>query len=337
MKNESKDAARPIVKLHQRVGQEETETMKKSSKLYLAAAVCIGAGIVFTAGGIMAGGWPGVAVNSHGIRMLGDKREEYVLEKTKLSDFTSADIHLRYGEFAVIPSDDYYLEYCLSGDGREPEYEIKDGTFVFEEEPAASEGFQIMSFGVSDMRRSHYMNLYVPKDVYFENFDLNHEYGDAQAENLQGTSIKLNLDYGDLHAGTIQGEQVELDLTYGKMDADEITVSQKLEISMDYGDLKVQTLEGENLNIEDKSGDVTIGELILKKHGRISLDYGSAKMCLSGMLEEFTLNLNTDYGEIHVPGTGRFEQETDEQSFYQEGTGNKSLTVSCSSGDITIS
>lgn len=350
--------------------------MKKSSKVYLAAAVCIGVGIVFTAGGIMAGGWPGVAVNSHGIRMLGDRREEYILEKTKLSDFTSADIHLRYGDFSVIPSDDYYLEYCLNGDGREPEYEIEDETFVFEEAPAASEGFQIMSFGISDMRRSHYMNLYVPEDVYFENFDLNHEYGDVQAEKLKGTSIKLNLDYGDLYAGTIQGEKAEVNLTYGTMDAEEITGSQKLEISMnygdltvenlnapengsvnlengnaslvsctagnmtidlEYGDLKVQMIKGDNLNIENKSGDVTLGELALEKKGTISLEYGNAKMGLSGILEEFTLNLNTDYGEIHVPGTGRFEHETDEKNFYQQGTGDKILTVSLSSGDITIS
>lgn len=351
--------------------------MKKNSKVYIAAAVCIGIGIVLTAGGIMAGGRPGVSVGSDGIRMLGDRnREDYVLEKTKLDDFSSVEMNLDYGDFHLIPSDGYYLEYCLSGNSQKPKYEVNNGTFIFSEKPVVSYvQFQIMSFDFHEFLGQYYVNLYVPEDIYFENFVLNNDSGNAGIETLEGKSIDIQLSYGDLSADTIGGETVKIDLASGNLEAGQVTGRQKLDISLDYGDLeaeslnaagsgemdlgsgnltldsciagdmsmnldygdlKIQVMKGSSLMLDNSSGNVTIGELTLEDKGIFTLDYGDAKVGIGDDLTGYTMNLNTDYGEISVPESGKLTKEEEEQSCRLEGTGDKKLEIDCSSGDITV-
>lgn len=352
--------------------------MKKNSKIYIAAAACVGIGIVLTAGGIMAGGIPGVSIGSDGIRMLGDRnREGYLLEKTELEEFSSVEMDVDYGNFRLIPSDGYYLEYCLNGRNQKPEYEVNHNTLIFNEKSAANHvQFQLISFGISEVHEEYYVNLYVPEDVYFENFVLENGGGDAEIENLKGGSIDLHLDYGTLSADVIEGDTVKIELESGKMEAEQVTGREELKISLDYGDLtaetlnaagtgkvvlssgnmtldsciakdmqmhldygdaKIQEMKVDSLEIANESGNVTIGELALEDQGSLTLDYGDANIGIGDDFTGYTMDLRTDYGEITVPEAGRLIKEDDEQSYRLEGTQDKKLEISCSSGDIMVS
>lgn len=263
--------------------------MKKSNKIYIAAAVCIGAGIILTAGGIMAGGKPGVALSSDGIRMLGDaQKEDYVLEKTELEAFSSVEMNLDYANFKLIPSDGYYLEYCLGGNSQKPKYEVKNGKFVFEEKPVVNYvQFQIMSFGISEYYGQYCVNLYVPEDVYFDTFVLNNSSGDAEIGDLKGKSIELYLGYGKLSADSIEGNTVELTLESGNLEAEKVSAGESLEITMSYGDLNAETLKSADLAIRNSAGNIKTEGLYADMKGDINLDYGNLQMtdCRAGELK----------------------------------------------------
>ncbi|MDO4306199.1 MAG: DUF4097 family beta strand repeat-containing protein [Eubacteriales bacterium] len=311
--------------------------MKKNSRIYIAAAVCIGIGIICTAGGIMAGGRPGVSLGSDGIRMLGDdNRDDYILEKTKLEEISAVEMNLDYGDFHLIPSDGYYLEYSLSGHSQKPKYEVNNGTLIFNEKPIVSYvQFQIMDFDLPSARGQYYVNLYVPEDVYFDTFVLNNNSGNAEIETLRGEAIKLYLGYGKLSAESIAGDTVEASLDSGDMEAGEITGGKKLEITMDYGNLQLddctagelnvtlesgslsaERLAAETLEIHDSYGGVKAEDLTVTGAGKFTLDSGNLTIgtCKAGDME-----MNLEYGNLKV-----------------QSMNGESLTVDNSSGDVEI-
>lgn len=171
--------------------------MKTSSKMYIAGTICIGAGILFAAGGILTGGRPGVAIGPDGIHMAGDSRKEvYILEKTPLESFSSAEIFVTHGDFSLIPSDGYYLEYELDGE-QEPGFQVQDGTFTFQERPMDNYlQFGMISWDMELTGEACYVKLYVPEDVFFESFVLNKESGNLLLGACRAEDLSIHLESG---------------------------------------------------------------------------------------------------------------------------------------------
>lgn len=349
--------------------------MKKRNKWYLAAGGCIAAGVILVSVGVAAGGWPGITISSKGIHFVGDARENgaYILEKTELEDFSSADISLDYGDFQLIPSDGFYLEYCLSPGSREPEYSVKDGTLSFKEHPGNE--IMIMNLGTDwfDGENADYeVKLYVPEDMVFEKFILDNESGDIQAENVEAKTLDWNVEYGDLTAESVKGDQVTITAESGNCTIGACK-AETLVFDSEYGDIKLETCEAKEGNIRLESGSLKIqeanlGETVLESaYGDVSFQkcemdkaditmesgklemlkaklgetkiesaYGDVTVELEDEEASYTMDLSTEYGTIEAPKAGRHFSQDDEESFQMDGSGNKKLTIQCESGDIRI-
>lgn len=200
--------------------------MKTRGKMYIAGTICIGAGILFAAGGILAGGRPGVAIGPDGIHMAGDSWKEIcVLEKTPLEDFSSAEIFVKHGDFSLIPSDGYYLEYQLEGE-QEPSFQVQEGTFTFQERPMENDlQFGIFFWDMDITDEACYVKLYVPEDVFFESFVLNQESGNLLLGACRAEDLSIYLESGQAQIQLAEDPSeyhMELKTEYGSIQAPDV-------------------------------------------------------------------------------------------------------------------
>lgn len=318
--------------------------MKRTGKIYAAAAICIGLGIALTGGGILAGGWPGMAVGREGIRMADDfYKEAHRLEKTELEEFSSADIRINSGNFYILPSDGFYLEYCLSGTGQKPSYTVEDNKFVFEE--TADFEFYIMNFEIGRPQEEYYMKLYVPEDIYLDALRLKGSSGNAFMDKLSAGNIDVELSYGNLEAGEIQAEEMKLSLGSGAVDFERLLTKENLDIRLEsgnltgeellagtfaidntYGNIKVKEAEAKKAEFSLNSGNLTCEELAVTEDLSIRLESGELK---TEKLSAQTFVIDSTYGNLTF---GELEAEKAEIS---ANTGNVKAET-CSGGSFLM-
>lgn len=349
----------------------------KTKKFYLAAAVCLAAGAVFAVAGFVAGGRPGVVAGFDGIRLTGGGAyDDYILEKTPLEEFDSAEISLEYADFELAPADGFYLEYRIDGSGRKPEYAVKDGVFTFSEREASNFiRMHILDFNISPGHGQYKVTLYVPEDVLFEKFKLENDNGDVSLGELRAKAAELSMEYGDLSADVVEGDQVELEAENGGIEAGEVTGHKKLEVELEYGDMEAEAVSGaevsiqnqsgnvdlqklqsdgqaelameygdltiqeaaaERLFVENSNGDVKIEKLTPGSDSVLTLEYGNAEVGVRGGAASCAMSLYTEYGSIDAPESGMHLSDDDGESCRIEGDSSKQLEISCESGDITV-
>ena len=309
--------------------------MRRGKKVMLAGAGCIGAGIVLTAAGAMAGGTVGMLLDSSGIHMAGDAREEaHILEKTELPEFTSADIAIDSGDFRLAASDGYYLEYSLDGNHREPEYGVENGTFVFSEASSVN----LINLGLalwetSDAAKNQ-VTLYVP-EMIFEEFALKNSYGDADLGSLSGKSVKISLESGDLKAETIEAQDLSVSNSYGDVKI-ENGKADTANLSLESGNLESGTIETRDLSVSGSYGDLAM-ENCKAETADFELESGDAVVNIAEDIAAYDIELNTESGQIYAPEIGTRTGTDDEEKFRFNAGGEKKLTISSSYGDIHLS
>lgn len=355
--------------------------MKKKAKIYTIGACCIAAGILITGAGIAAGGWPGVSVSSTGVHTAGNhnKKEPYVLEKTKLDEFDNINIHLEYADFDIIPSDDFYLEYRLLGSQNTPEFNTDNKTLTLKEIP--NNNGQIMFFNFGSFywgdndayeNEKYYVKLYVPEDKVYDEVKIFSSSGDFSAATLEAQDLSLEVEYGDIDADTINGKSLNLSMDSGNFKVEEVK-SDTMTLTNDYGYTRIRDLNAGTAEIEVDSGDVNVDKAIIDDltlsdsygavkfsyadiaEARISMssgdlsildavigsleadsEYGDVDVHLRDDPSSYTMKLKTEYGSVNVPYDGSYISGDDVERFEMEGKIGKSLKISCDSGDITV-
>ncbi len=308
-------------------------------------------------------------------------REEihsYVLEKTKLEDFSEASITISYANVAIIPSDGYYLEYCLDGTCEAPAYNISNGKFEFKEGAVQRKyQFNMNPFGYPfiyyENQEPFYLNLYVPKEQYFEllsiyndsgNVDIEQlqakkaeltlDYGNLNLENFTGDSLSLTLDSGNVEFGTISCKEFTVYNDYGNLTGDNLSASTSVSAELDSGNFEVQQLSTDTFSLTNNYGNTDIysftsangtfsidsGNLSLLdadfKNITVSNDYGNADLELRQAITEYNYDLFAEYGTISVNGK-TLETNDDGESSYQKDNGkDRKIKIGCDSGNITI-
>lgn len=351
--------------------------MKKKTKIYTIGACCVAAGIMLSAVGIAAGGWPGVSISATGIHSTGNRpdKKAHVLEKTKLEEFNKVSMDIDYADLEIIPSDDYYIEYRLSGSDGEPEYKIDNDSLIFREKPKNG-NFMFFNFGnfswSNDYNEKYYVKLYMPEDKMYEKIQIYNDSGDLNAGILKAEDMSLEVEYGDIGVESLNSKTLAVSLDSGDFKAKEV-YTDTLELNNDYGKVIVGELTADSANIQLESGKTaidksTINNLTLdSSYGGVklgsahisdgSIDMESGKLEILGAVlgnvevnsaygdvaiqlednpETYAMKLKTEYGSVNVPFDGRYISEDDEERFEMSGKGGKSLEISCESGDITV-
>lgn len=242
--------------------------------------------------------------------------EPHVLEKTKLEEFSEISICLNYAEVSILPSDDFYLEYSLDGKCSKPDYGVSDGKFHFQEGQTQNPyRISLNLFHGPVYQEPFYMNLYVPKEQYFDLIHMSIESGNLEIDQLNAKKADLFLTYGNLNLGAFTGDTLEiasesgnidtetvtcgrltLSNSYGDYTGDTVSVSEKGTFSLESGNLKISSLTGGNYTVNSMYGTCTVDRFQAEK-GTFSLESGDLEI---SSLTADAFFANASYGNCTI-------------------------------------
>lgn len=157
-------------------------------------------------------------------------------------------------------------------------------------------------------------------DFQTSNLEFSNSYGDSTFTNIN-TGEKLFLT-------DMNYEDVNISMSSGKLKITNLKIS-NVDISNSYGDVILDKVIADKLRSSLSSGNLDISEADLKK---IDLDnsYGDVTLELIGSDTDYSLDLNTSYGEIRI-GNNKYEDHYDTN--YE---GPRKINADLSNGDIRI-
>ncbi|MCI8484286.1 MAG: DUF4097 domain-containing protein [Lachnospiraceae bacterium] len=309
--------------------------MRRNKFLALILGIAIAAGLLGSAAIIFTGIRSQSTVSaSRNSDQVKKSLEPYILEKTKLDEFSEISINLDEANLFLLPADGFYLEYRLSSLYLEPDYGVSNGKFHFRE-GSLQTSFHFL-FGNPASRGPFYLNLYVPADQYFDLFHLHLESGNTELEQLNVKKADLSLSYGNLTLGSFTGDTLDISIDSGHTEWDSVTCKE-LKISASYGDITGDVLSVSNhadLNLDSGSLDLKNAKL---ENTDISSEYGNITLDLEDSCSDYNYDLKAEYGTIELDGT-KIEPAEDDTVRYQ--TQNKKrkkmIQIRCDSGNIEI-
>lgn len=303
------------------------------------------------------------------------KEDYESLEKTKVDPFTSIDLELNNATVKLIPSDGYYVEYRLLKIGSgEQSYKVSNDTFTFKENVGRSNVTFLnffsgpVFFGNSE---NCYFNLYVPEDIYFDIVNIFNASGDVSLCDIRAGELTLDLSFGNLQLQKAVADNMDLTLNSGNLDAASIeakeldiedffgnitsgSIKAKVaDISLSSGDLDVVNMDCDTLTVEDSFGNISF-ETFVNESSEISLSsgdfeagnarlvnvsiddsFGSVEICFADSLDQYSLDLKTDFGKVSLDG-GQWSGNDMGAQFTSDKGEDNLIEVRCSSGDIKL-
>lgn len=242
------------------------------------------------------------------------------LEKTKLEEFSDISISLSYCNLSVLPADGYYLEYRMDGTCEEPQYNVTNGSFQFQEghtQAKYQSGFHLFfnPASLSSNQGPFYVNLYVPEKQYFNLLTISDDSGNIEIGNIQAKYAEIKADYGNLDLGSFTGEELTIDVDsgnitfgtitcdnlnlsneYGNIEADSFQIAQNTSISLDSGNLELSVLTSANLTLSNEYGNCDIDEITVESSG-ISMDSGKLTLRKAAL---GSTEINSEYGNTDI-------------------------------------
>lgn len=302
----------------------------------------MGVGVLLTFAGIAAGGWPGFEITRSGLRSTATQHQSYVLEKTQLDSFSELDISIDSGADIVLePSDDdhFYLEYTLDGDYEEPSYGISDGVFHFtqKETGAVINGIYFFGSGALSENTAPEIRLYVPENAHLSDVYIYNDYGDLSIQQVTAEHTDIQAGYGDIYLTESVFASAAITLSAGDFEADSSTIDE-LTFTSEYGDSEFNSMTVKAADLTIESGTVYLDVMHLQTLTGVN-EYGDTTLLLHDPLEEYSFDLNTEYGVINVPDSapGRLDaSDIAEMSYTSQADGDKTIEFTAESGNIEV-
>lgn len=255
----------------------------------------------------------------------------YKLEKTSLEEFSEISISASYTDISILPSDGYYLEYCLDGTYTEPSYGVSDGKFQFQE--GHTQEKYMICFGFSS-HEPFYLNLYVPADKYFDMISIANDSGDVSFETISAKQAELTLDYGNLEFETFTGDTLLLTMDSGNVEFETISCKD-VTLENSYGSVTGDSFSSSDSIFAIDSGDLSLMDADFKNLD-IDCQYGNVKLALRQTLSDYNWDLSTDYGDIYVDNK-KIKPDDEAEAFYKKDNGaDNNMKIFCDSGNITV-
>lgn len=157
---------------------------------------------------------------------------------------------------------------------------------------------------------------------YFQvsKLDFANSYGNAKFSDIN-TKDQL------LPSGTSL-ERINIDMSSGDINLNGVNIN-SLTVDNSYGDVDCENLTAEEVEMDLSSGDLDLKNSDIKEMD-VSDSYGNVTLRLPGPDTDYSLDLDTSYGDITVGS-----KDYDEHVVLDNG-GSRSITADLSSGDITI-
>lgn len=280
--------------------------------------------------------------------------EPHTLEKTELEEFSEISICLNYANVSILPSDGFYLEYRLDGTCSSPDYGVSNGKFHFQEgQLKQNYRISLNLFGNPANQKPMYLNLYVPRDQYFDLLSMSIESGDLEMDQLNAEKMELSLEYGDLTLGDFSGNTLNISSESGNIDVNDVTC-ESLNISASYGhftgnavsasktgkfrlesgDLEISSLTADTCSIDSDYGDCSIDSF---QAGEIAISLESGNLKISSLTAD-TCSIDSDYGNCSIDGfqAGNSTFSMESGSLNLENARIEQTKVNAEYGDVTL-
>lgn len=290
--------------------------MKKSTKIALIiAGVLVVTGIIMMVIGSINDGMAAICWDREEHKLVVYNKDEILhsQSKVKIDEFDSILIDSWDADVEFIPSDDYYIEYCVSAP-KDFDYEIVDGRLTFMEDNSRYFYLTLSNiFEATAMTDDRYVKIYYPRDAAMRTVEVNLEMGSLDIDylNMEYANIELEMGELDVEASDINVMCAALDM--GGMDIDDSNIGSMT------ADLDMGGIELENTSIENSM--------------TVSLEMGSVDAELvrtdgNGKSIEYGYKMDTDMGSIKVDG------KVYDESLYSDG--KVMINITCDMGSIEL-
>lgn len=153
--------------------------------------------------------------------------------------------------------------------------------------------------------------------------------GELNFTNSYGNARFSNINTGEavLPEGT-DFESIDIEMSSGDVTLSGVNTA-SLEVTNSYGDIDCESLTADKFDMNLSSGNLDVKDSDLKDID-VRNSYGDVTLRLVGPDTDYSLDLDTSYGDISVDGKDYDERVT------VDGNGSRSVTAELSSGDITV-
>lgn len=283
--------------------------MKKSTKILLITAFSlIFAGAILTIIGIFNGGTATLVWDKkhHKVIPVSDM-EKYVCEKTKIDSFTDVDIDADSADVTFIPSDDFYMEYCVYSYTEVNPVKVESDRLVIGDYNSKF----IINFDLfsDNTFEDSYIRIYYPAETDFKSLDVDISMGDFDISECNFEKVKVDMDMGDFTVNDCYFGSMDIDLGMGNLKADNCYLGDvKLNLDMGSADLN-------NVTVSYMDANLDMGDADIRLLPNEDKTYGYA--------------LDVDMGEISVNGQSNSKE--------YKSSGDISIKINCDMGSIKIS
>lgn len=184
-------------------------------------------------------------------------------------------------------------------------------------------------------------------------------YGDLTLKNAAAAKADITLSSGRSKINDFQTGELDFTNSYGNAEFTDINTGDAIlpadvtydnvDITMSSGDVKITRVNTGSLEINNSYGDITCGDITADdlhtelssgdlavissnfKNVDISNSYGNVTLKLNGPADDYSLDLDTAYGDIKVD-----DKSYDEHLVLDNG-GTCKITAKLSSGDVKVS
>lgn len=337
--------------------------MNKYRKIIITSCCLIGAGLVLSLAGYMAGGKIMIVKNNIGYTSKDDYKR--ISEIKSLEEFNNIKIDVNYlDNVQVVKGEEYKIEVNYSERTGKIDYKVEDKNLIVSQlDTKGTVGFD---FGFIN-NKSDYIKIYVPQDKDMKDIIVKSNSSDIEVKDVVGDNVSILCNYGDIDLNNISSNDMSVKANSGDIQMKDIKGG-LVEVVNSYGDSSFETINSKDFIVEIKSGDIDVSDIEILENFKVNNSYGSVDMINSNInkmtayissgdisvnnsnivdtnidnsygdikystnnLENlYNYSLNCNYGEINVNGRG-FGDTLEENN-----NGERNITINSKSGDIKL-
>ena len=292
---------------------------KWMKRTLLVGAVGIVAGGILLGAGVALEGSASFYYDKNGFHVKENTPEEentaYVLENTLTGKLKEIEVVLEDADLEIVSGDDWAVEYVLDGSDTEPVYEVKDGKLVLEEGGYAYDGEYMVSFGLGGawwrqgdgQYQSPYVKITIPDGEKLDSVKIRNSYGRILIDrDLLADSVTVDAQDGEVCMEGWSGKELALDLEYASLETGDLD-GDTVDITSEDGTVRIGTLKAETVQLRTQYGELT-ADVDGADRVDVESEDGTVNLNLVGGMDQYGVNLYSEYGSIHTP-QGRVEED----------------------------
>lgn len=277
--------------------------MKNRKRLIMAAAACIGAGLVISFGALAAAGFDLSKFNTAEI-----VTSTYSIEE----NFKNIAIEEPVYDIEFVLSQDGSCKVvCTAEDNISHTAEVKNGTLVIRGEDH-SRWFDHIGVYMSEMKVVVYLpekeyeslsvkgkssDIKVPADFSFSGAEIKNTSGEVDFQASVKNDLNITTSGGDIDLEGIECKNITVNSTSGEVDLVDVIASETIVIESSSGDVTLRGSDAKSLRIKTSSGEVS-GTLLTDKV--FTADTGSGEIDVPGSAKGGKCEVKTSSGDIKM-------------------------------------